>query len=174
MINIRPIRANEIQTAKHVIFEVAYGIFGWDGTLEESIQHFESSDEFSDMDNFQAEYFDRGGLFLVVLDDETVIGSGAIRRMDEDTAELKRVWLLEAYHGQGLGFRVVQQLLEFASQKGCARVRLQTHPLQERAIDFYRKIGFHEIPCYNDDPGEVSMEISIPGTNAETRSSPAQ
>ncbi len=174
MIKIRPIRAHEIQPAKHVILKVAYGIFGWDGTLEESIQYFESSGQLSDMDNFQEEYSERDGLFLAVLEDETVIGSGAIRKLDEDTAELKRVWLLEKYHGQGVGFRIVQQLLEFAHQKGYQRVRLQTHPQQTRALDFYRKVGFHEIPCYNDDTSEVSMEISILGTNAGTKSSSIQ
>src|SRR5689334_15023071 len=106
MIKIRPIQKNEIDAAKRIILKVAYGIFGWDGTLEESIQYFASSDEYLDMDNFQAEYFDRDGLFLAVFDDETLIGSGAIRKIDKETAEIKRMWLLESYHKQGIGYRV--------------------------------------------------------------------
>ena len=167
MITIRPIREHEIQSAKHVILTVAYGIFGWEGTLEESIQYFESTGTLDDMDDFQAEYIDRDGLFLAVLDDETLIGSGAIRKIDEEIAELKRMWLLEAYHGKGLGFALMQQLLEFARGQGYGAVRLQTSPRQARAIHFYKGVGFREIPCYNDDTSEISMELPLSGTNPQ-------
>ena len=99
MIIIRPIIKDEIPAAKRVILTVGYGIFEWDGSLEESILHFENSDEFADMDNLQNHYFDNGDLFLSVLDDTRLIGSGAIRKLNKDTAELKRIWLMDAYHG---------------------------------------------------------------------------
>src|SRR5690242_8146656 len=122
MIIIRPIHMDEIPSAKRVLLEVAHQIFGGDKTLEENIQHFESA--LADMDDFQVEYLEQGGTFLVVLDDSTVIGSGAIRRLETQTAELKRMWLMEDYHGQGIGFQVLQQLLEFARAHGYERVRL--------------------------------------------------
>ena len=174
MITIRPIRADEIRSAKLVILKVAYGIFGWEGTLEESIQYFESTGALGDMDDFQAEYLDRDGLFLAVLDDETLIGSGAIRKIGEETAELKRMWLLETYHQRGLGFQVIQQLFGFARQKGYLTVRLQTSPQQARALDFYRRVGFREIPSYNRDTSEISMEITLSGTNPKEDSSSLQ
>ena len=71
------------------------------------------------------------------------------------------MWLMEDYHGQGIGFQVLQQLLEFARAHGYERVRLQTSPEQTRALDFYRRVGFYEIPCYNDDTHEVSMELLL-------------
>lgn len=161
MITIRAIKPDEIQAAKRVILSVAYKIFGFDGTLEESIRHFESSGEFNDMDNVQSHYFENRGTFLAVLNGEQVIGSGALRRLDAETAELKRMWLLEAYHGRGVGYRLITRLIDFARVNGYARIRLQTSPEQIRALDFYRKIGFHEIPCYNEDVSEISMELSI-------------
>src|SRR5258706_14543466 len=174
MIKIRPIRTNEIRSAKYIILKVAYGIFGWDGTFEESIQHFESSGELEDMDNFQSEYFDRDGLFLAVLDNENLIGCGAIRTMGHQTAELKRMWLLEGYQGRGVGYRVLQELFDFARKKGYMRVCLQTSPQQTRAIDFYHRVGFHEIPSYNSDTSELSMEIMLTGTNPGKDSSSFQ
>jgi putative acetyltransferase len=174
MIQIRPIRAEEIRPAKYVMLKVAYGIFGWDGgTLEDSLQYFETSDEFKDMDNFQAEYFDRDGLFLVILDGATVIGSGAVRKIDQDTAELKRMWLLEDYHGQGIGYRVIQKLFEFSREKGYQQIHLQTSPEQTRAIDFYHQVGFREIASYNEEEGEVSMTIRLDGTTLPSGASPA-
>jgi putative acetyltransferase len=164
MTTIRPIRVDEIPAAKRIILSVAYGIYGWDGSLEDSIRHFESADEFIDMDHIETYYFQNDGLFLAALDDNTLIGSGAIRKVDDETAELKRMWLLESYHGRGIGYQVITHLFEFARSKGYKRVRLQTSPEQVRAIAFYEKLGFHEIPCYNDKTSEISMELGLQET----------
>jgi len=120
---------------------VGYGIFGWDGSLEDSILHFENSKEFADMDDLQTHYFDKGGLFLAVLDDDRLIGSGAIRKLDKHTAELKRIWLLEPYHELGIGYQLITLLFEFAGIQGCQYIRLQTSAQQTRAIAFYQRIG---------------------------------
>ena len=161
MITIRPIQEAEIPAVKRVILTVAYNIFGFDGTLADSIRHFEASGEFNDMDDVQAHYFAARGLFLVALNGEQVIGSGALRKLSGDTAELKRMWLLGAYHGRGIGYRLLMQLFDFAREQGYARIRLQTSPEQVRALDFYRKVGFYEIPPYNEDVSEISMEIEL-------------
>jgi putative acetyltransferase len=161
MITIRPIRVEEIPAAKHIILSVAYNIYGWNGSLEDSIRHFESTGEFADMDQVEAQYFQNDGLFLAVLDDDTLIGSGALRKLDSETGELKRMWLLESHHGKGIGYQVIKRLFEFARTKGYNRVRLQTSPEQTRALAFYKKLGFYEIPSYNDKSGEISMEINL-------------
>jgi putative acetyltransferase len=161
MITIRSIHPDEIPAAKRVILSVAYNIFGFDGSLEDSIRHFLDAGKLKDMDDLQANYFNAGGTFLVALNGEQVIGSGALRKLDDETAELKRMWLLEAYHGQGIGYRLITQLFDFACQQGYGRVRLQTSPEQVRALAFYLKVGFYEIPCYNDDIDEISMEVNL-------------
>ena len=161
MVTIRPIKQEEIPAVKRVILTVAYNIFGFDGTLEESIRHFEASGEFKDMDKVQSHYFENGGTFLVALSGEQVIGSGALRKLDHEIAELKRMWLLEKYHGQGIGYCLITELFDFARKNGYAQIRLQTRPEQIRALNFYRKVGFREIPCYNEDLNEISMEMNI-------------
>ena len=165
MITIRPIRVEEIPDAKHIILSVAYIIYGWGGSLEDSIRHFESTGEFTDMDQVETHYFQNDGLFLAVLDDDTLVGSGAIRKLDSETAELKRMWLLESHHGKGIGYQVIKKLFEFARIKGYSRVRLQTGSEQTRAFAFYKKLGFYEIPSYNGKNGEFSMEINLQEIN---------
>ena len=115
------------------------------------------------MDDVQTNYFKAGGAFLVALNGEQVIGSGAMHKLDKETAELKRMWLLEEYHGQGIGYRLITQLFDFARQQGYVRVRLQTSPEQVRALKFYRRVGFYEIPSYNADVDEISMEMKLTG-----------
>jgi len=162
MITIRPIQQEEIPAVKLVILKVAYNIFGFDGSFEESVRHYEESGTFDEMNDIKTHYENSGGRFLIVIDGDRVIGSGAVRRLDDVTAELKRMWLLEEYHGQGIGYRLIRQLFAFTREQGYVRMRLQTSPTQTRAIDFYRKLGFYEIPCYSDDTDEISMEIQIP------------
>jgi GNAT superfamily N-acetyltransferase len=178
VITIRPIRPEDVPAARRLILSVAYDLFGWDGTLEESIAHFESSGELADMDDIQAHYFDAGGLFLVALDGPRLVGTGAVRRLDPLTAELKRMWLPESYQGRGIGYQLMQRLLRYARDQGYERIRLQTSPQQTRALAFYRRVGFREIPAYSDAPGEISMELSLPvprgrsgGTNSGAASS---
>ncbi|MEW6404198.1 MAG: GNAT family N-acetyltransferase [Chloroflexota bacterium] len=164
MITIRPIQPEEIPAARRMIITVAYGIFGWKGTLEESIRYFEASGKLADMDDIQSHYFQNGGLFLAVVEGNRIIGTGALRRLDLVTAELKRMWLLPDFHGQGIGYMLFSQLRNFAHGHNYQRIWLQTSPEQTRALAFYRRLGFHEIPCYNDDLGEISMELNIQGT----------
>ena len=117
--------------------------------------------ELRDLDDLQSYYLDHQGLFLVAMHHGQVIGTGAIRYLDDDTAELKRLWLLEAYHGQGIGYRLVQTLLRFAQAAGYKRIRLLTDRRQDRAMHFYQRLGFQLIPCPGDDPNDVCMDLAI-------------
>ena len=80
---------------------------------------------------------------------------------NKDTAELKRLWLLEAYHGQGIGYQLVQTLLDFAKKAGYKRVRLLTDRRQNRAIHFYQQVGFQPSECHPEDPNDLYMEMGI-------------
>ena len=70
------------------------------------------------MDNLQTHYFEKGGFVLAVLARDNLIGSGAIRGLDDKTAELKRIWLLVAYQGWVFGFQLIKRLIDFAHLRG--------------------------------------------------------
>src|SRR5262249_1182962 len=130
--------------------------------LEESIAYFEARHELEDMDDIQKNYFENGGIFLVMVDNETMICTGAIRRWKDDLCELKRLWLLPEYHSKGLGYRMMQELLVFDREQGYKRIRLETDRIaQIRAQEFYKQIGFYEIPSYTDHGGEIAMEMEL-------------
>lgn len=92
------------------------------------------------MDDFQQAY-ENHGLFLVVLDDKKLVGTGALKWMDKETAELKRSWLLEHITDRELAIRVVMQLFDFARKKQYSRIRLQTGQTQIRALEFINGLG---------------------------------
>ena len=155
------LQPHQITDAKYVIAAVAQRIYYPGKTPEYFYAVLEEEGELRDVDHFQEVYTNHGGIFLVVLDDDKVVGTGAIKRMDESTAELKRLWLLEEYHGQGIGYRVTNLLLEFARERGYSRIRLQTGENQLRAIAFYKKLGFYEIESYRESMDNISMELML-------------
>ncbi len=162
MIEIRPITPDEWMDAKRVVYRVALVIFGGERPLEEFIAYYESIHELKDMDDIQKSYFENGGTFLGMFKEEQMICTGALRRIDDETCELKRLWLLDEYHGQGLGYRMLQELFTHARDRGYKRVWLETDPVaQSRALEFYKQVGFYEIPSYSDRGDEQAMEMYL-------------
>jgi putative acetyltransferase len=162
MINIRIIEPHEWMQAKRVVYRVAHVVFNDPRTLDDSIVYYESRHELQDMDDIQKNYFENGGIFLAMFDDDEMICTGAIRRIDDETCELKRLWLLQDYQRQGLGYRMLSELLKIARDRGYKRMWLQTDiEAQSRAVDFYRQIGFYEIPHYGDRTDDICMEMVL-------------
>ena len=162
MITIRPIKPDEVAIAKQLIYGVAHQVFHDTRPLEESMADYEAQGQLHDLDDFQKSYFESDGVFLVMTDDDQIIATGAVRKIDPEICELKRLWLLFEYHGQGLGYRMMQELFIFAREKNYQRMRLETDRVhQKRAFDFYSRLGFYEIPRYSDNEEDVALEIVL-------------
>lgn len=163
MITIRRIEPDEWTTAKQLIYRVAHAIFNDARPLQESMAYGESNGWLKDMNDIQQTYFNSDGIFLVMADENQLIGTGAIRKFEDKICELKRLWLLPDYHGKGLGNRMMQELLLFAREKGYERIRLETDPVyQKRAVEFYKRLGFYEVPIPNAAEDEdILMEMSL-------------
>lgn len=161
MIKIQELTSDQVGAAKTIIASVAQRIFVPDSTPEDFLAVLEEEGELRDVDHFQAEYNEHRGLFLVVLDENKLVGTGAVKYLSTDVAELKRLWLLEDYHGMGIGFRVVSLLLDFARKENYQIIRLQTGEQQTRALEFYSRIGFRQIPSYRISMDNISMELVL-------------
>ena len=162
MVTIRRIDPHEVSIAKDLIYSVAHRVFNDTRPLEESVAFYESKGTLEDMDDIQQTYLGNDGTFLVMMDEDRIIGTGAIRKLDDTICELKRVWLLFDYHGKGLGYKMIQELLAFAREKGYQKIRLETdRDNQHRAYELYRRLGFYEIPRYSNHQDEVAMEMML-------------
>lgn len=162
MTNIRPIRQDEIHIARRLIYSVAHEIFQDTRPLEESMAFYDSKGVLEDMDDVQRSYFDDHGTFLVMVHGDQIIGTGAIKKLDDEICELKRLWFLKEFRGKGLGYQMTQELLNFARGMGYKRVRLETDPVaQSKALDFYKRLGFYEIPRYSQNQDEVALELVL-------------
>jgi GNAT superfamily N-acetyltransferase len=90
------------------------------------------------------------GAFLVVYHQGAAVGCGALRRLDAETGELKRMYVSPAVRGTGLGRRLVGALEAEARALGLRRLVLETGTRQEAALALYRAAGFHPIPLYGE------------------------
>ena len=156
---IRHMEPADLNAAKGVILSVAAGLFGPDDRAGFVARWW---NEMPDVDDWAQVYGPPRGTFLVALHGDQLIGTGAIRPIDAETAELKRMWLLETYHGQGIGYRLINELFAFARAAGYRRVWLSTDAtVQKRAIRFYERLGFQPIPPYNDSDDTLFMGLSL-------------
>lgn len=90
------------------------------------------------------------GAFLVIHQDGIPVGCGALRRLDAETAELKRMYVSPTVRGQGLGRRLVAALEAEAWTLGVRRLVLETGIRQTAALALYERTGFHPIPLYGE------------------------
>jgi putative acetyltransferase len=154
---IRAIETHQIDDAKNVIAVVCQEIWG---ISKEQLGQY---DTFQDVQNVQEHYFKNNGIFLVLMDGEQVVGTGAVRRLNEEVCELKRMWLLKPYRGRGFGLQMAQTLLDFAGAQHYKRMRLDlaNEQKQSQAITFYKRLGFYTIERYNEGLCEIFMEKQL-------------
>lgn len=152
------IRPEQFSAAAQVMDSVAQELWGI------SLDEVRKVDSLADLDDIQGYYLDSGGSFLIILDQKKVVGTGGIHFVDQETCELKRLWLLKEYRGQGLGKQLTKMLLANAQHNGCRKVRLEvaTPEKQQPAISLYNQLGFHPIDAYNPDGiCELAMEKTL-------------
>ena len=144
--HIEPLNACDLHFAKAVIRDVCLEVFGHEPAA------------LDDMDQVPTMYTPPSGIFLVLRDGPAIVGTGGIRRLDDSTCELKRMWFLPAYRGRGLGRAMAERLLEFAKTAGYERVRLDTSRRLVKANALYARLGFTPIARYNDGPASIFLE----------------
>jgi len=68
-----------------------------------------------------------------------------LRGLRQDDREVKRIYLLQRFHGAGLGRQLMRQAADAARDGGAKRLLLGVYAGNERALAFYRKAGFRKV-----------------------------
>jgi GNAT superfamily N-acetyltransferase len=92
------------------------------------------------------------GAFLVACADGEAVGCGGFKRLDERTAEIKRMFVAAEVRGRGIGRQILERLEQEAREAGYELARLDTGDRQPDALHIYRSAGYREIPDYNGNP----------------------
>jgi putative acetyltransferase len=99
-----------------------------------------------DLTDIESHYDGHGGAFFVLLDAQTVIGTVALRPAAGRTCELCRMYLAEAYRGQGLGRLLFDHVMAESRRRGFSEIFLKTASVLTAAISLYERAGFRHVP----------------------------
>ncbi len=100
--------------------------------------------------------------FWIMLDREEIIGTAALKRMDECRCELKSLYLYERFQGRGLGRKLLETVIEEAAQSGYREMYLDTLSTSARALTLYEKAGFVRTERYNENyDADIFMVLEL-------------
>lgn len=101
-----------------------------------------------------------GRLYLAYYGDE-LAGCIGLRKIDEVTCEMKRLYVRPQFRGKHIGEHLVKHIIQEARAIGYSYMLLDTLPFLQSAIHLYQKFGFYEISKYNDSPMDTSIYMKL-------------
>ena len=104
------------------------------------------------------------GRLLLAYSNEQLAGCIALRQLDTDTCEMKRLFVRSDFRGAKLGKILINAIIDEARAIGYKRMCLDTVPgKMDRAIALYEALGFRDVEPYYDNPVEGArfMELRL-------------
>ena len=110
--------------------------------------------------------------YLAVLENETIgylkinFGNSQTEKQKENTLEIHRIYVLQAFHGKKVGQLLLDEAIKIAKQTGVDWVWLGVWEENHRALQFYSKNGFvefdqHVFTLGNDIQTDLLMQLKI-------------
>ena len=103
------------------------------------------------------------GCLLLAWHGDQVAGCVALRKIEGDICEMKRLYARPAFRNRGVGKSLSRAIIAEAKKRGYSRMRLDTGPAMKEAQALYEAQGFKIIPpyCHNPIPGAVFLELNL-------------
>jgi putative acetyltransferase len=135
-VNIREAGNGDISSIKSLVF----------GILDEYGLAADVTGTDADLDDIEANYADRGGVFHVLVDNgDIVVGTVGLYPLDDETIEFRKMYFDRSIRGRGLGNAVLARAIEMAREMGYLRVYLETASVLKEAVHLYEKFGFRPV-----------------------------
>lgn len=117
-------------------------------------------DFLSELNSIEKQYYKPKGALILAYKNTSPIGCTGIREFDNETAELKRMFVQVEYQGYKIGAKLLDLAIDIAKSMNYKKIRLDTLASMTQAQRLYRSFNFYEIPPYRFNPidGTVFME----------------
>lgn len=85
---------------------------------------------------------------VIAFNDDEALGCGAMKKYDDTTVEIKRMYVLPAMRGKGVASSILSQLEQWACELGFQRCILETGDKMPEAIGLYKRSNYRIISNY--------------------------
>ena len=131
-------------TSKHPDFNFLNKILDKELTIRDGDEH-DFFDQYNKIDAIKH--------VVLAYDNGEAIGCGAIKDFDEETAEIKRMFVLPSGRGKKVATTILSELESWARELGYKKCILETGITFKDAIGLYYKAGYEVIPNYGQYSG---------------------
>jgi GNAT superfamily N-acetyltransferase len=113
------------------------------------------------------------GMFVVASIGDTDVGCGAVRLIDDDVAELKRMFVVPEFRGRRIAAVVLCAREDETRALGANRVVLETGIRSPEALALYGRAGYHEIERFGPFVAS-SVSVCMARTSGQSEPSPSR
>ncbi len=103
----------------------------------------------------------KGALFLAV-EDNSIAGCVAVRALEGDICEMKRLYTRPSFRGRGLGRQLAEKIISEGEKLGYRLMRLDTLEILTAAMSLYQSLGFKKTGAYYHNPLENVIYWELP------------
>ncbi|MES2762228.1 MAG: GNAT family N-acetyltransferase [Bacteroidota bacterium] len=94
------------------------------------------------------------------------VGIAQTEQQPGNTLEIERIYLMNEYHGKGLGERLLKQAIDIAKQQHASYIWLGVWEENLKAISFYKKNGFQQFDTHvfklgEDEQTDILMKLEL-------------
>jgi GNAT superfamily N-acetyltransferase len=139
--NIRPFRFGDAPAARRLVETVWHEHFH--RHPDPFVRDFIYT-RLSDIDGAQAAYGDRA-LFLCAVSEGEIVGTGAIKSLDDRECEMVRMFVASAHRNRGIERAIADELIRFARIAGYDRIRLSSNNSLVASHRLYERLGFQPV-----------------------------
>ncbi|GHP14498.1 acetyltransferase CD1211 [Lentilactobacillus fungorum] len=141
----------DFQAAKQLFMEYAHSL-----DFELTFQDF--ADELNDL---ATRYHQPKGDLILAVVDHQLAGVVTVHEFEPGIAEMKRLYVRDAYRRLGIGQELVARILASAKALGYQAIRLDTLKSMQGALKIYRAAGFQPIAPYRFNPLKGAMYFEL-------------
>lgn len=154
MVTLRPVTTAHDLAAIRALFREYVEALG----VDLGFQGFEE-----ELRDLPGDYAAPRGALIIASDGTTPLGCVGVRPLEQEIAEMKRLYVRQVGRNLGLGRALAQAAIQHARETGYHAIRLDTLPQMAQAQALYRSLSFRPIAPYrhNPIPGTAYLELGF-------------